>query len=209
MYSQHHLCQTSGMKHCGKVILVVALYLAGSATRAWSSTFRPMPLSKLIERSTLVVVATPVSFNSHWTTMGSTSHVVTDVTLEVDWTLRGNDFTGKDIAVRTLGGTVGGVAHMAYGEAPLRVGQTFLLSLVSSRDDARAVAARKALGARVDAAGEPFKSTFTPNGLSEDLGTLGFSQVDALDSAVLNARYFAGRGDGLSLRGGNIMRARV
>ena len=39
---------------------------------------------------------------------------------------------------------------------------------------------------------------------------LGFSFVEALDAATLNARYFAGRKDGLSLRGrGHLMHARV
>lgn len=113
---------------------MVALYLACSATRAWSSTFRPMPLSKLVEQSTSVVVATPVSFSSHWAIIGSKSRVVTDVTLEVALTLRGNDSTGQDVVVRTLGGTVGGVARLVHGEAPLRVGQSCLLFLVSSRD---------------------------------------------------------------------------
>jgi hypothetical protein len=115
-------------------ILTVMLALTFSAGHAWSSTFRPVSLSKLVKQSTTVVVATPVSFSSHWTTTGSTSRVVTDVTLEVAWTLRGNDTTGKDIVVRTLGGTVGGVAHLVHGEALLRVGQTCLLFLVPSRD---------------------------------------------------------------------------
>ena len=134
MYSQQHLCQTSGMRHCGKFILVVALYLACSATHAWSSTFRPLTLSKLVHQSTSVVVATPVSFSSHWAAMGARSRVVTDITLEVAWTLRGHDSTGKDIVVRTLGGTVGGIAQLVHGEAQLRVGQTCLLFLVPGRD---------------------------------------------------------------------------
>jgi hypothetical protein len=124
------------MKSGEKFMLAVMLSSGFFVGRAWSSTFRPMPLSKLVEQSTSVVVATPVSFSSHWTTMGSTSRVVTDVTLEVAWTLRGNDSTGQDIVVRTLGGTVGGIAHLVHGEATLRAGQTCLLFLVPSRDGA-------------------------------------------------------------------------
>jgi len=93
-----------------------------------------MPLSKLVERSTAVVVATPVSFKSHWATIGSTSRMVTDVTLEVAWTLRGKDSAGQDIVVRTLGGTVNGIAQIVYGEARLVVGQASLLFLVEGRD---------------------------------------------------------------------------
>ena len=62
------------------------------------------------------------------------SRAVTDVTLEVAWTLRGKDSTGQDIVVRTLGGTVDGIAHLVYGEAPLRIGQSCLLFLVPGRE---------------------------------------------------------------------------
>ena len=101
---------------------------------ASSSTFHPMPLSRLVRRSTMVVVATPVSSESHWATIGNTERVVTDHTLEVSWTLRGDDVTGKDVVVRTLGGTVDGVAQLVYGEARLRMGQASLLFLVTDRD---------------------------------------------------------------------------
>jgi len=56
------------------------------------------------------------------------------MTLEVAWTLRGPDKTGEDIVVRTLGGTVGEIAHLVYGEARLRLGQTCLLFLLPGRD---------------------------------------------------------------------------
>jgi hypothetical protein len=93
-----------------------------------------MPLSRLVERSAMVVVATPVSAHTHYAMMGNRQRVVTDLTLEVSWTLRGQDATGTDIVVRTLGGTVDGMAQIVYGEAPLRIGQTSLLFLVPGRD---------------------------------------------------------------------------
>ena len=122
------------MNSGGKFILAVALYSVFLVGPAWSSTFRPMTLSKLIHQSTSVVVATPVSFSSHWASMGARSRVVTDITLEVAWTLRGHDSTGQDIVVRTLGGTAAGIAQLVHGEAQLRVGQTCLLFLVPGRD---------------------------------------------------------------------------
>jgi len=67
--------------------------------------------------------------------VGSTSHVVTDVTLEVAWTIRGEDKAGKDILVRTLGGTVDGRTHFVYGEARLPIGQSCLLFLVLDREN--------------------------------------------------------------------------
>jgi hypothetical protein len=61
--------------------------------------------------------------------------MVTDVTLEVAWTLRGKDNAGKDIVVRTLGGTVDGIAQIVYGEARLAIGQASLLFLVEGSEN--------------------------------------------------------------------------
>jgi methyltransferase (TIGR00027 family) len=67
-----------------------------------------------------------------------------------------------------------------------------------------------AFSARVAAAGEPFKSFFLPDGLTRDILALGFSKAEDFDAAALNARYFAGRSDGLALKGaGHLMRAEV
>ena len=68
----------------------------------------------------------------------------------------------------------------------------------------------EALAARVAAAGEPFRSLFETDALVNDIRALGFSFVESLDAAALNARYFNGRKDGLSLRGrGHLMHAQV
>jgi methyltransferase (TIGR00027 family) len=66
------------------------------------------------------------------------------------------------------------------------------------------------LAKRVAMIGEPLKSFFHPCDLDRDLRALGFSLVEDADAALLNARYFAGRTDGLALGGtAHIMRARV
>jgi methyltransferase (TIGR00027 family) len=57
------------------------------------------------------------------------------------------------------------------------------------------------LSARVAMAGEPFQLFFTPEQLAEELEWLGLRVVEDLDGASLTARYFAGRKDGLMLRG--------
>jgi methyltransferase (TIGR00027 family) len=57
------------------------------------------------------------------------------------------------------------------------------------------------LSTRVALAGEPFQLFFTPDQLAEELDWLGLRVVEDLDSAALTARYFAGRRDGLGLRG--------
>jgi methyltransferase (TIGR00027 family) len=55
---------------------------------------------------------------------------------------------------------------------------------------------------RVAAAGEPFRTFFDPAALRTTLGRLGFHTIVDLGRDELNARYFAGRDDGLRLRGG-------
>jgi methyltransferase (TIGR00027 family) len=57
------------------------------------------------------------------------------------------------------------------------------------------------LSARVAKAGEPFQLFFTPEQLAEELEWLGLRVVEDLDGAAITERYFAGRKDGLMLRG--------
>jgi len=52
---------------------------------------------------------------------------------------------------------------------------------------------------RVAAAGEPWKTFFAPEELAAMLRACGFSQVENWGPAELNARYFAGRADGLRI----------
>jgi len=55
------------------------------------------------------------------------------------------------------------------------------------------------LARRVAAAGEPFLGFFDPDALARGLGDLGFTAVQDLGPDALNARYFAGRADDLSV----------
>jgi len=57
--------------------------------------------------------------------------------------------------------------------------------------------AYEALARRVERAGEPFRSTFDPQALAALLHRLGFPSIDDATPAEINARYFAGRADGL------------
>jgi O-methyltransferase involved in polyketide biosynthesis len=72
---------------------------------------------------------------------------------------------------------------------------------------------RDALGAtaaRAAARGEPWRTTFDPAALCTALRGPGFRSVDVLDPAAANARYFAGRSDGLHVGGGGrLITARV
>jgi methyltransferase (TIGR00027 family) len=67
------------------------------------------------------------------------------------------------------------------------------------------------ISARVAQAGEPFQLFFTPGQPAEEMEHYGWRVVEDLDGRGLNARYLAGRHDGLVLRGsaGRICHARV
>ena len=58
-----------------------------------------------------------------------------------------------------------------------------------------------ALAERVEAAGEPWRTTFDPEALADELRSLGFRVAEDLTPEVLNARYFANRTDGLRIGG--------
>lgn len=58
-------------------------------------------------------------------------------------------------------------------------------------------AARKILSARVAVSGEPFLSAFDAGELPEALRARGFRDIEDIGATETNARYFAGRVDGL------------
>ena len=59
-------------------------------------------------------------------------------------------------------------------------------------------------------AGEPFQLFFDPAALAGELARLGFGNIEDLDCDRINARYFAGRSDGLAVSGGgHLLSARV
>ncbi len=57
------------------------------------------------------------------------------------------------------------------------------------------------ISARVAAAGEPFQLFFDPKQLAQRLHQIGFTHLEDLGVAEINARYFAGRSDKLRVRG--------
>ena len=61
--------------------------------------------------------------------------------------------------------------------------------------------ALETLAKRVEAAGEPFRTSFEPKALAEQLKQSGFSSVEDMGSDEINARYFANRADGLRVMG--------
>jgi methyltransferase (TIGR00027 family) len=71
-------------------------------------------------------------------------------------------------------------------------------------------AALDTMVARVAGAGEPFQLFFDPAALSSALERAGFGKIEDLNAGAINARYFAGRADGLAvLGGGRLLHAQV
>jgi methyltransferase (TIGR00027 family) len=58
-----------------------------------------------------------------------------------------------------------------------------------------------AITSRVAAAGEPFRGFFVPGELNTALRQIGYRHIEDLDSAAINARYFANRTDNLRVAG--------
>ena len=61
--------------------------------------------------------------------------------------------------------------------------------------------ASDALSERVARAGEPFKSSFRPEALANDLKQVGFRRIESPTTDHINALYFRNRLDGLRVRG--------
>lgn len=106
--------------------------------RSDATVVRAVPLAALVEVSDWIVVATVTDSRSHYADVGGTRRVVTDTTLQVDLPLtldRSESSGGADmVTVRTLGGTLGSVAHVVLGEAVLRPASTNLLFLRQASD---------------------------------------------------------------------------
>ncbi len=53
---------------------------------------------------------------------------------------------------------------------------------------------------KVSKIGEPFRNSFEPEVLTDELRRLGFGEIEDLDAKEINSRYFSGRTDGLCMR---------
>ncbi|MGH7786599.1 MAG: class I SAM-dependent methyltransferase [Candidatus Binatia bacterium] len=85
--------------------------------------------------------------------------------------------------------------------APVGSGVVFDYALAPDLLDATRRRAFDLLAAHVAAAGEPWQTFFEPTRLRRELAVMGFVQIDDLGPDEINARYFAGRADGLRVGG--------
>ncbi len=104
----------------------------------------------------------------------------------------------------TVMGTLRFVAATAAGSAIV-----FDFGVSPSLLDATARRVLDAAARRVAAVGEPWQALFAPDRLVADLRAMGFRSVEDVDPTAINARYFAGRDDGLRVGTlAHLMRAR-
>jgi O-methyltransferase involved in polyketide biosynthesis len=85
---------------------------------------------------------------------------------------------------------------------PVSSGVAFDYAVARESLSPKQQAAYDRLAERVARAGEPFRLGFEPTELRQILLECGFARVEDLDSDAIAARYFAGRADGLTVRGG-------
>jgi len=89
-------------------------------------------------------------------------------------------------------------------------GVVFDYGVAPSRLDWRRRLVFAMMAAHVKAVGEPWVSVFEPETLRDEMHQLGFLDVADLGPDELNARYFAGRADGLRVGGlAHVMVARM
>lgn len=141
--------KTCGMKACRWVVGALLAATLSWQNQSEATVVRAIPLGKLVEISDWVVVATVTSVKSQYVTIGGAKRMVTDATLQIDHALTANRVAadgagsgdGETVTVRTLGGTIDGVAQAVLGEAVLNPGSTNLLFLRRGNDQQFHVAA--------------------------------------------------------------------
>jgi len=114
------------------------LVVAALAGVARASVVLELELPELVQRADHIVLATAGEETSRFAPDG---RIVTDVTLTVKETLKGDFRTGRDIVVTRLGGSVGDLAMLVEGAPRFQKGRSAVVFLreLSSRGELRVV----------------------------------------------------------------------
>lgn len=107
---------------CVGSVSLVAFDATRGAVRA--SLVEALDLSALVAESDRVLLARVISLTSHYDKRGQ---IVTDFTMQVEETVKGDEMPGAAIKVRRLGGVVDGIGMRVAGEPSFQVGETVLL----------------------------------------------------------------------------------
>jgi hypothetical protein len=102
------------------VIALSSLWQSG----AHASLVEALDLETLVAEADQVVVARVLALNSHYDDQGQ---IVTDVSMQVEDSVKGDIAPGAAVMVRRQGGTVGDIGMRVSGEPSFVVGETVLL----------------------------------------------------------------------------------
>ena len=102
--------------------------------RAGATLFRGLSLPDLAQASEFILLATPLSASSHWEVLGGRRRIVTDTRVRVEDVIAKAVPSDGELMVRTLGGTVGELASLVYGEAALSLNETSVLFMVQTAE---------------------------------------------------------------------------
>jgi len=107
--------------------LAVALAVGWTARPASATILRELGLGELVRQADRVVVARVEARVSRW----EGGRIVTDVTLRVEETAKGDARVGERVVVTTMGGSVDGIGMTVVGEAAFVKGETALVFLTA------------------------------------------------------------------------------
>ncbi len=107
--------------------LAVALAVGWTARPASATILRELGLGELVRQADRVVVARVEARVSRW----EGGRIVTDVTLRVEETAKGDARVGERVVVTTMGGSVDGIGMKVVGEAAFVKGETALVFLTA------------------------------------------------------------------------------
>lgn len=109
------------------------------AGRAEATLLRGLSLPALAQSSDHIVLATALESNAHWEVLGGRRRIVTDTRVRIDDVLGQSTPEDPELLVRTLGGSIGEVAALVFGEAMLSSDEPCVLFLVNQGAGVRRV----------------------------------------------------------------------
>lgn len=112
------------------ICLCVVSVLVAWAPAVRATLVEALDLETLVAEAEQVVLARVIGERSHYDARG---RIVTDVSLQVEESIKGNQAPGAALTVQRLGGVVGDIGERVAGEPNFAVGETVVLFGVRTR----------------------------------------------------------------------------
>jgi hypothetical protein len=107
--------------------------------QAHATLLRGLSLPELTHVSEHILIGTPLDVSSHWEVLGGRRRIVTDTRVRVEDVVAKAPPSDGEVLVRTLGGTIGDLAALVYGEAALVVDEPCVLFLATDASVQRVI----------------------------------------------------------------------